>query len=120
MTTRGALIALFGAILIGMLAVTGWATLQQPVWQWGGLVTPPDRAWTIATLCDAYAGFLTFYAWLFYKERTLGRLVGFIAIMLLGNIAMSAYMLRELTRLPAGAPLASLLTRRAADSGASR
>jgi hypothetical protein len=113
MSARTSLILLFSAILAGMLVVTGWASLSQPVLQWGGLVNEPDPAWTIATLCDAYAGFLTFYAWLFYKERAVGRVVGFIAIMLLGNIAMSAYLLRELLRLPAGAPLAELLTRRA-------
>ena len=104
---------LFGAILAGMLAVTGWAAAHQPVWEWGGLVTAPDRGWTIATLCDAYAGFVTFYCWVFYKERVGGRLFWFIAIMLLGNIAMSSYVLRELARLKSGEGLERLLTRRA-------
>jgi len=104
---------LFGTILAGMLAVTGWASYTQPVWQWGGLVTRPDNAWTIATLADAYAGFLTFYAWVFYRERTAGRIGWFLAIMLLGNIAMSAYLLRALARLAPGEPVATLLTRRA-------
>jgi hypothetical protein len=113
MTSRAFLKGLFTAILAGMLAVTGWAALSQPVWQWGGLVTAPDRAWTIATLADAYAGFVTFYAWLYYKERLPGRILGFLAVMALGNIAMSAYVLRELWRLPPGAPLATLLLRRA-------
>jgi len=112
MTARTALIALFAAILIGMLVVTGWASVTQPVWQWGGLVTPPDRAWTIATLSDAYAGFVTFYAWVFYKERALGRCVWFVAIMLFGNIAMASFVLRELARLKPDEPLANLLLRR--------
>ena len=43
--------------------------MRQPVWQWGGLTTPPDNAWTIATLFDAYYGFITFYVWVAYKER---------------------------------------------------
>jgi hypothetical protein len=118
MSARATLTALFAAILTGMLAVNLWALTEQPLWQWGGLVSRPDRAWTIATLCDAYAGFLTFYAWLFYKERTVGRIVGFLAVMLLGNIAMSLYVLRELARLPPGAPLASLLLRRDPVAGA--
>ena len=113
MNPRNVLRLLFGTILVGMLLVTGWASLAQPVWQWGGLVHEPDRAWTIATLADAYAGFLTFYAWVCYKERWPGRIGWFVFIMLFGNIAMSLYVLRELARLPAGAPLASLLTRTA-------
>ncbi|HXQ64250.1 MAG TPA: DUF1475 family protein [Steroidobacteraceae bacterium] len=112
MIARTGLKLLFSAILIGMLAVTGWASIMQPVWQWGGLVTPPDRGWTIATLCDAYAGFVTFYTWVFYKERGLGRGTWFVAIMLLGNIAMAGFMLRELARLKRDEPLARLLLRR--------
>ena len=112
MSTHTALKLLFGAILVGMLAVTGWAAMQQNLWQWGGLVSQPDRGWTLATLCDAYAGFITFYAWVFYKERPLGRVLWFVAIMALGNIAMSTFMLRELLRLKAGEPLERLLTRR--------
>jgi hypothetical protein len=43
---------------------------------------------------------LTFYAWVFYKEtRWLKRCLWFIAIMLLGNIATSAYVLLQLLRL---------------------
>ncbi len=113
MTTHAAPKFLFGAILAGMLAVTGWAALHQNVWEWGGLVNRPDRGWTIATLCDAYAGFFTFYAWVFYKERNPGRALWFVAIMLLGNIAMSSYVLRELLRLRPGEPIEALLTRRA-------
>ena len=113
MTTQTAPKILFGTILAGMLAVTGWAALHQSAWEWGGLVTEPDRAWTIATLCDAYAGFLTFYAWVFYKERAAGRAIWFVAIMLLGNIAMSVYVLRQLLRLRPGEPIEALLTRRA-------
>ena len=107
---------LFGTILAGMLAVTTWASLHQNVWEWGGLVTEPDRGWTIATLCDAYAGFLTFYAWVFYKERAAGRVLWFVAIMLLGNIAMSVYVLRQLLRLKADEPIEALLTRRAGEA----
>ena len=113
MPTQAPLKLLFGAILAAMLAVTGWAAAHQPVWEWGGLVNSPDRGWTIATLCDAYAGFLTFYAWVYYKERVPGRVVWFVAIMLLGNIAMSTFMLRELLRLRPGEGFERLLLRRA-------
>jgi len=114
MTDHPAPKILFTAILTGMLAVTAWAALHQSVWQWGGLVTEPDRGWTIATLCDAYAGFLTFYAWVFYKTRGLARAGWFVAIMALGNIAMSLFVLIELWRLAPGEPIERLLVRRAA------
>ena len=83
-----------------MILVTGWATLHQPVQQWGGLTTGPDRYWTLATLTDAYCGFLTFYVWVLYKEqRWVARIAWFVAIMLLGNMAMSVYVLIQLWRL---------------------
>jgi len=112
MNARLALRLLFGAILVLMLAVTTRASLAQPVWQWQGLVTEPDRWWTIATLADAYCGFLTFYAWVFYKESRLASRLGWLlGILLLGNIAMASYALLQLARLRADEPLARLLLR---------
>ena len=113
MNARLALTLLFGGILAAMLVITVTASLNQPLWQWGGLTAEPDRWWTWATLADAYFGFLTFYAWVFYKERTaLARAGWFVAIMLLGNIAMATYVLVQLARLRRGEPVASLLLRR--------
>jgi hypothetical protein len=113
MTARVALTLLFGGILAAMLVITVTASLNQPLWQWGGLTAEPDRWWTWATLADAYFGFLTFYAWVFYKERDLAARVGwFVAIMLLGNIAMATYVLVQLARLRPGEPVARLLLRR--------
>ena len=113
MTARLALILLFGGILAGMLVITVTASLNQPLWQWGGLTAEPDRWWTWATLADAYFGFLTFYAWVFYKERGFAARVGwFVAIMLLGNIAMAIYVLLQLARLRPGEPVSRLLLRR--------
>ena len=115
MTSRDVLRLLFACILLLMLAVTLWASNSQSVWQWQGLIRQPDRAWTIATLCDAYAGFLTFYVWVYYKEHAKGRVLWFVAIMLFGNIAMAIFMLRELARLKANEPLEQLLMRRLDD-----
>lgn len=115
MTARTALILLFSAILVSLLCCTLWASAQQPVWEWQGLVREPDRWWTIATLMDAYFGFLTFFAWVCFKERTQpARLAWFVAIMLLGNMAMATYVLIQLFRLQAGDPASAILTRRAA------
>lgn len=113
MTARLALTLLFVGILAAMLVITATASLNQPLWQWGGLTAEPDRWWTYATLADAYFGFLTFYAWVFYKEpRAAARAGWFVAIMLLGNIAMATYVLLQLARLPRGEPVATLLLRR--------
>src|SRR4051794_35592513 len=100
MQARAGLRILFGAILVSMIVVTTWASLRQPVWQWGGLTQEPDNGWTIATLFDAYFGFVTFYVWVAYKEgRKLPRAGWLIAILLLGNMAMSLYVLLQLRRL---------------------
>jgi hypothetical protein len=115
MTARTGLKLLFSFILVSLAAYTSWASTQQAVWDWQGLVREPDRWWTIATLVDAYYGFLTFYAWVFYKEAgTTARVGWFVAIMLLGNIAMAVYMLIQLARLEDGAPVEQLLLRRTA------
>jgi hypothetical protein len=112
MSPRPVLIALFGGILAAMLLVTVTASLHQPLWDWGGLRAEPDRWWTYATLADAYFGFLTFYAWVFYKETgAVARGGWFVAIMLLGNMAMASYVLLQLAKLRAGEPVAKLLLR---------
>jgi hypothetical protein len=55
---------------------------------------------------------LTFYVWVFYKEpRWAPRLLWFVAIMALGNIAMSAYMLLQLFRLRPDQEVSAMLVR---------
>ena len=93
--TRNTLLIVFAAILISMLAVTTYASLDRSVFKVGTALTS-DR-WFQATLADAYFGFVTFYVWVFYKERSvLFRIVWFVLIMTLGNIAMSVYVLIQL------------------------
>jgi hypothetical protein len=104
---------LFGFIFLSLAAFTTWASTQQSLLDWGGLTTPPDNLWTIATLIDAYYGFLTFYVWVLWKETRTGPRIGwFIGIMLLGNMAMAAYVLLQLSRLKAGESMAVLLANR--------
>ncbi|MFO0959348.1 MAG: DUF1475 family protein [Isosphaeraceae bacterium] len=103
-------LGLFGAILLLMLAVTAWASWLQPLWEAGYLF---DEPWFVATFLDAYCGFLTFYAWVVYKERSgLARAGWFLAIMGLGNIAMAAYMLLQLCRQRRGDSWEQLFLRR--------
>lgn len=100
-------------VLIAMLAVTTWASLDGALWKMPRAVA--THPWFIATLFDTYFAFLTFYVWLAYKETSnLARVLWLLAILLLGNIAMAIYLLRELFRLPANATMEDLLLRRKA------
>ena len=104
------LTALFTAILLGMIAVTWRASLDRSVFTAFFEITRDP--WGLATLADAYCGFLTFYCWVAYKETSwLARGLWFAAIMLFGNIAMAIYVLVQLARLPPGAGIADLLLR---------
>jgi hypothetical protein len=100
---------LFAGALASMLAVTTWASLQCPLF-----AVPRDvftHPWFIATLFDAYWGFITFYVWVAYKQPSwAARGAWLVAILLLGNIAMALYCLAELFRVPPGNRLESLLT----------
>ena len=110
---KRALQTLFGFILVSLTAYNLWVSARQSVLDWGGLTTPPDNLWTIATLIDAYYGFITFFVWVLWKEtRALPRILWFVAIMALGNIAMSAYVLRQLARLESGDSAGKLLATR--------
>jgi predicted permease len=93
-----------------MLGVTTWAGLQVSVLAIPhAVVTHP---WFIATLFDTYWAFFTFFVWLAYKETFwASRLLWFVAIVLLGNIAMSTYCLIQLWRVPAGTKLEQVLLR---------
>jgi len=113
MSTKTLLKILFAGILLTLLIYTTWASTQQPILAWRGATHGPDRYWTVATLFDAYFGFLTFYVWVFYKERTwVARLGWFVAIMTLGNMAMASYMLLQLFRLRPEQPAADILLAR--------
>ena len=69
--------------------------------------------WAMATLYDAYAGFITFYVWVAYKEVALWKRAGWLVLILaLGNIAMSAYVLIQLFQLTADEPASRILFRR--------
>jgi len=101
----------FGVVLVSMLAVTSWASMEVALWKTPRAVA--THPWFIATLFDTYFAFLTFYLWLAYKETSnVARALWLVAILLLGNIAMATYMLIQLFRLPANATLEELLLRR--------
>ena len=102
---------LFAAIFVCIVTVTVRSGLAVAIWDaWPSYKANP---WAVATLFDAYFGFLTFFVWVAYKESFWWkRILWFILIMSLGNIAMSAYVLIELFRLPGSEPLETVLLRR--------
>ncbi|MBP9885314.1 MAG: DUF1475 family protein [Leptospiraceae bacterium] len=102
---------IFGFILASMLWVTTWASLQLNLFtHLPNIIRDP---WVIATLFDAYYGFITFFLWVAYKESSiLLTILWFIAIMLLGNIAMAIYVLIKLFQLDRNANITDLLVRK--------
>ncbi len=107
---------LFLIVVASMLWVTTWASLQCPLF-----AVPREvfaHPWFIATMFDAYWGFITFFVWVCYKETSwVARLAWFIAILLLGNIAMASYWLAELFRTPPEGKLADVFVRRHPGAG---
>ena len=107
---RRLLLAIFALFFLIILFFTIRASLSENILAIDPLVL--SNRWFQATLVDAYLGFLTFYVWVFYRERSwVCRGLWLVAILLLGNLAMSAYVVIQLVMLPAGADLSSLLLR---------
>lgn len=102
---------LFAGVIASMLVVTTWAGLECPLFAVPRAVA--THPWFIATLVDAYWGFLTFFVWVAWKEQSWSaRWLWFVAIMLLGNIAMSVYVLRELFAVETNAALRDVVAQR--------
>lgn len=102
---------LFLVVFVSMLCVTVWASGQCALWRTPRAVVM--HPWFVATLFDAYWAFITFYCWVFYKEASwMRRGAWLVAILLLGNIAMSGYVLLKLFKLPGDATVEDLLLKR--------
>lgn len=98
----------FALVLASMLAVTTWASLDTPIWEIPREVA--SHPWFVASLFDAYFGFLTFFVWVAYREPShLRRGLWLVAILLLGNIAMAIYALIRLFQVPANAGMEEVL-----------
>ena len=99
-------------VLAAMVAVTTWARLEANVLV-GFQRLLADR-WGVATLFDAYFGFLWFWLWIAYREASPVRSALWLVLLFaLGNLAMAAYVLVQLARLKPGEAMAELLQRRA-------
>jgi len=103
---------LFIGILIYMVAMTTWVSFHKSIMASGNEFSWHASPWAVATLFDAYFGFITFYVWVAYKERSwAAKAIWFLLIMGLGNIAMSAYVLIQLFKLRAEQPAMAILQR---------
>lgn len=108
---RTLLAIIFSLILVAMLAMTITASMDRGLFDAGAELWP--HLWFKATLLDAYLGFIIFYLWVAYKERrTASRILWFILIMGLGNMAAAAYVLLKIYRLKPGESVEALLTGR--------
>ena len=107
---KTALKILFAAIFLWMTILTVRTSLAVSLWSaWDSFAANP---WAVATLYDAYFGFITFWVWVAYKENTwLSRLLWLVLILGLGNIAMSLYVLIQLFRLKPDQSAEALLQR---------
>jgi len=96
--------ALFIVVFASMVAVTTRASLHQSLGAFAHSATIRDP-WVIATLFDAYWAFLAFFVWVAWKEQSLAaRLLWFVSLIALGNLAIALYMLTQLFRVSATAP----------------
>jgi hypothetical protein len=101
----------FLLVLLVMVGVTTWASLHENVLD--AFLRLGRDPWGLATLLDGYFAFLAFWLWVTWRERTwISRLAWLLAILALGNMAMAAYVLLALQRLPAGSGPDELLGRR--------
>ena len=101
---------LFGVIFVWMTVITIRTSLAMSLWSaWDSYAGNP---WAVATLYDAYFGFITFFVWVAYKERSnWSRGLWLVLIMGLGNMAMSLYVLIQLFRLKPDDSVEALLRR---------
>src|SRR5262249_57891669 len=96
-----------------MVVMTVRTSLQISLWS--ALPSFAASPWSMATLYDAYFGFLTFFCWLAWRERSpLLKIVWFVLIMLGGNIIMSLYVLIQLFGLKPEDKISALFHQKAA------
>ncbi|MDB6126944.1 MAG: hypothetical protein JWM35_840 [Verrucomicrobia bacterium] len=107
---------LFIVVIASMLWVTSWASMQCPLF-----AIPREvygHPWFIATMFDAYWGFITFFVWVCYRQVSwVARIAWFVAIILFGNIAMASYCLDALFRVRKDAKLSEVLVTKSTGIG---
>jgi hypothetical protein len=111
---KALLFTIFAFIFVFMVVMTIRTSLQSSLLACGPVFQ--NNPWAMATLYDAYFGFTTFFVWVAYRESNLGvKILWFVLIMGLGNIAMSFYVLLQIWRLKPGQPVSAILFKRSAE-----
>lgn len=96
------------AVLALMVYVTVSASVQQDIVSATRELWP--ASWFRATLADAYCGFLFFWLWVAWRQRSAAEgALWFVLIAILGNIAMALFLLIQLRRWHPGEGIARLL-----------
>lgn len=96
---RSALLVLFGANFLLMLGTTIWASSKVSIFHIPDTVY--GHPWFIATLIDTYLSFLTIYAWVCFREKTIvAKVIWLILFLGLGTMAHAAYICIALWRMP--------------------
>lgn len=99
---------LFVAIFGAMVWVTTWAQSHEGLF--AALARIPGDPWFVATLFDTYFAFLCFWLWVCFRERSVAmKALWLVAIVVLGNLAMSVYVLIQLFRLKPEEPASAIL-----------
>jgi len=105
MNARRALIVYFVLVLAAMTWVSWYACTEPSITSLtqyagkglnvvAGYVTVCSEPWGLATMFDAYFGFLAFWLYVAWRESSSGARLGwFVALMLLGNFAIAGYAL---------------------------
>ena len=112
------MMALLSTFFDGIFALIGEITarcssVQERSTPFPNLALSP---WVMANIINVNFGFIVFLIWAAYCETNLGmKVLWFILIMGLGNIAMSFYVLIQIWRLKPGQPVSAILLKRSAE-----
>ena len=110
MTSRRAIALYFILVLVAMTWVSWYASTAPTITSLAqykhavdakeglnvlhGYVTVCSEPWGLATMFDAYFGFLAFWLYVAWRERTVAARLGWlVALLILGNFAIAAYAL---------------------------
>lgn len=95
-------------VLGSLLAVCVFASRQVALWDLPTEVA--GHPWFIATLLDAYWGFLIIWLWIAARETSIAARAGWLlALLLFGNMATAVYAFLQLSRLRDGDSPSALL-----------
>jgi hypothetical protein len=85
----------FLVVLVSLLAMCVYASLDRALWNLPREIV--GDPWFLATLLDACWGFIVIWLWIAYREdRPWVRGAWLLAVLLLGNMAVALYLLRQL------------------------